>query len=202
MFNHRFKHPTKEFKRLYGIYNGIKKRCYNKNEIRYRDYGARGIKMCDEWLDPYCGFDNFVDWALANGYKDDLTIDRIDVDGDYCPQNCRWLALKDQNQNKRTTIWVDYRGEHIQLRVLCEREGVSYDTVHDRLFKRGWNLEDAINKPSARLQKSLRAECLERGLNPGTIGCRIRQLGWSKERALNTPCVGRGANRKTYANYY
>lgn len=194
----KFKHPTKQYRRLYGIYNGIKKRCYNNRCSRYKDYGGRGISMCAEWLNRDNGFDSFVDWALANGYADDLTIDRIDVDGDYSPKNCRWCTLKEQNQNKRTTIWVDYRGEHIQLMELCERAAVSYDTVHDRLFKRGWDIEDAVNKPSDRERKSWRQMCKEHGINPATARDRVVKLGWTEDQALNTPCLGRGANQASY----
>ena len=186
------------YKRLHGIYHGIKKRCYNEASPRYGDYGGRGIKMCDEWLDYHGGFEAFVDWSLNNGYSDELTIDRIDVDGDYSPGNCQWMTRKQQNQNKRTTIWVDYRGEHIPLMVLCEREGVSYDTVHDRMFKRGWDLERAINEPSARKKKSFSQICREHGMNPKVVSDRIRKLGWSEEKALNTPSLGLGANKKSY----
>ena len=70
MFTQIHKHKASEFKRLHGIYHGIKKRCYNQNSQRYKDYGGRGIVMCDAWLDPVNGFDACVDWALSNGYTD------------------------------------------------------------------------------------------------------------------------------------
>lgn len=146
----KFEHPVKEYKRLYGIYNGIKTRCYNKNEPRYRDYGARGIVMCDEWLNPVDGFDKFVDWSLSHGYADNLSIDRIDVNGNYSPDNCRWLTLSEQNGNKRDTIWVEYKGEMVRFQELCKRSVVSYDTTHDRVFKRGWDIERALTTPSVR----------------------------------------------------
>ena len=146
----KFKHSVYENKRLYGIYNGIKKRCYNKNEPRYRDYGARGIVMCDEWLNPVDGFDKFVDWSLSYGYADNLSIDRIDVNGNYSPDNCRWLTLSEQNGNKRDTVWVKYKGEMVRFQELCKRSVVSYDTTHDRVFKRGWDIERALTTPSMR----------------------------------------------------
>ena len=71
------KYSRTKYKRLYHIYNGMKARCYNKNEVAYPNYGGRGIRMCDEWLDSQCGFERFVDWALDNGYSDDLTIERV-----------------------------------------------------------------------------------------------------------------------------
>ena len=193
----KFKHNVYENKRLYSIYNGIKKRCYNSHEERYKDYGGRGIVMCEEWLNPNSGFDAFVEWSLANGYTEEMTIERKDVDGNYEPSNCEWLTLREQACNKRDTIWVDYKGEHIQLRKLCERLGVSYDTVHDRVRDRGWSIEDAVSIPSNRAN-SFSRKCRERGLNPATVRDRIVKLGWSEERALNTPSRGRGSNGKTY----
>ena len=84
--------------RLKGIYNGIKQRCYNSNNPNYPNYGGRGVRVSDEWLDSYTAFEN---WALSNGYNDNLTIDRINVNGDYEPGNCRWADLKVQSNNKR-----------------------------------------------------------------------------------------------------
>lgn len=88
----------KSNKRLYNIYNGIKQRCYNSNSPKYKDYGGRGITMCSQWLQS---FESFCKWSLQNGYKEDLSIDRIDVNGNYEPSNCRWATIKVQNNNKR-----------------------------------------------------------------------------------------------------
>lgn len=197
----KFKHNVYEYRRLYGIYNGIKKRCYKETYPRYKDYGGRGIVMCDEWLNPENGFDKFVEWALSHGYKDDLTIERTSVDGDYCPENCCWITRKAQAGNKRETRWVDYKGEHIQLIALCERLGVSYDTVHDRIYKRGWTVDKAIEEPSQR-EDSLRRKCKEAGVNYGTVFSRIKKFGWSEEEALSTLTTGRGANISTYGKSF
>lgn len=190
----RYKHKKKDNLSLWYRWHGIKKRCLDENSERYHQYGGRGIKVCEEWLES---FDNFAEWALSNGYADDLTLERIDVNGDYCPENCKWITLQEQAFNKRDTRWVEYRGERIQLRILCERLGVTYDTVHDRIYKRGWSVEDAIEKQSQR-QDSLRSKCREKGINYNTVLDRIRKFGWDEERALNTPSLGRGANCKTY----
>ena len=85
-------------KRLVGIYHGIKQRCYNANRSNFKYYGGRGITMCNEWRNSSQAF---YDWAMANGYQENLTIDRINNDGDYEPQNCRWVSIKEQATNKR-----------------------------------------------------------------------------------------------------
>ena len=135
---------------MYSIYNWMKRRCYNKKEPRYGDYGGRGISVSEEWLNPTNGFDNFADWSLQNGYTEEMTIDRIDVNGDYSPENCRWVTNVEQQLNKRTTLWVTYKGERIQLKKLCDTLGVTYDTVHNRIYNLGWTIEDAVTIKSQR----------------------------------------------------
>lgn len=191
----KFKHSVKDNKRLYSIYNGIKNRCFNKNEPRYKDYGGRGITMCDEWRED---FDSFADWALANGYTEELTIERVDVNGNYCPENCTWITRAAQRENRRDTVWVVYKGERIQLYKLCERLGLCYDTMNDRIVKRKWDVERAISAPSER-ENSLSQKARDHGLNPATVHDRIYKFGWSEERALNTPTIGRGAHSKSYS---
>lgn len=193
----KFKHSVADNKRLYSIYNGIKKRCYNKDEPRYKDYGKRGIIMCDEWLNPTNGFDNFVEWSLSNGYNETLTIERKDVNGDYSPTNCEWITLTAQALNKRDTIWVKYKGRRIQLHELCKEKDILYDTVHNRIFALGWDIERAIDTKSQQTD-SLRSKCIEKGINYSTVRDRINKFGWSEEDALNIPSMGRGANRKTH----
>lgn len=87
-------------RRLYKIWSGVKTRCFNKNRKGYKNYGGRGITICNEWLE----YKNFCDWAMANGYKDNLTIERINVNGNYEPANCTWITIQEQQKNKRNTI--------------------------------------------------------------------------------------------------
>lgn len=184
----RYQHRIDEHKRLWSIWNGMKRRCLRPNEPRYKDYGGRGITLAQEWLN----FDNFAEWALSHGYTDELTIERIDVDGNYCPENCKWITRLEQCKNKRDTLWVMYHGKKVRLQDLAETAVVSYDTVHDRIYKRGWDIERALTTPSDRERVSLMQKCREAGMNYGTVKTRIVRFGWSEEEALRVPSEGRG----------
>lgn len=105
----RVKTHGKHNTRIYRIYRNMKNRCYNPNVKSYNDYGGRGIKICEEWNGEN-GFQNFYDWAIANGYTDELSIDRIDNDGNYEPSNCRWVTDERQARNKRNTIMIEHNG--------------------------------------------------------------------------------------------
>lgn len=106
--------------RQWRIWSHIKGRCYNPNNHKYKDYGGRGITMCDEWLND---FKSFYDWSLKNGYDDSLTLDRIDVDKGYSPDNCRWADTNTQAHNKRLDKLYTYNGKTLSVRDWCKEIG-------------------------------------------------------------------------------
>lgn len=126
--NHKHKHSRT---RVYGIWQKMKDRCYNKNVRSYKNYGARGISVCEDWLIP----ENFISWAKNNGYKDNLTIDRIDNDGNYCPENCKWSDSKQQARNRTSNILVDYEGKTLTLIELSEKTGITYSCLNARYHR-------------------------------------------------------------------
>ena len=107
---------------LYHVWCTMKRRCYTKTDKHYQWYGARGIMICSEWLE----LEPFHDWALANGYKHGLTLDRIDNDGNYCPENCRWVTMKEQSNNRRSTIYYEKGGEIKTLSQWADEFGMRY----------------------------------------------------------------------------
>lgn len=120
--------------RLYKIYDGMKQRILNSNCYNYKNYGGRGIKICDEWLES---FENFRNWALNNGYQDDLTIDRKDVNGDYCPENCRWATPKEQSNNKRTNHFIEYNEERHTISEWAKILNLPYNVVVGKIRRYG-----------------------------------------------------------------
>lgn len=126
--------------RLYQVWAGMKKRCYNQNCISYKNYGGSGIKVCDEWVD---NFVCFKEWAMDHGYNDNLTIDRIDASGDYCPDNCRWSDYFEQANNKRNTRRFSIGDESHTLAEWARIKGVPYKRVHKRI-KNGASIEEAL----------------------------------------------------------
>ena len=121
----------------------------------------------------------------------------IVVNGWYSPENCRWITLNEQQKNKRDTVYVEYKGERVRLQDLAREAVVNYDTLHNRIFALGWDVEAALSTPS-QVETSFSKKCRDHGLNPTTVRDRIVKFGWSEERALNTPTVGRGATKHTY----
>lgn len=140
MTTHRESHTP-----LHNTWLGMKVRCFDANHSKWNYYGGRGITVCDEWRSSY---ETFRDWALANGYRKGLTLDRIDVNGNYCPENCRWATRKEQARNRRSNVF--YKGKCIAE--WCEILGIDPRTVNRRVRAGGWPLEKALFTP---VRKSL-----------------------------------------------
>lgn len=136
--------------RLYAIYCGMKSRCYDEGWALFKYYGARGVRVCDEWRDSYL---SFRAWALSNGYQDGLTLDRIDCGCGYGPSNCRWVPKEDQSRNR--TCCTTYNG--VCLAEYCRQNGISYDMVITRRL-RGWDLREAVETPKG--SRRSRAACM------------------------------------------
>ncbi len=122
-------------KRLYKIYDKMKQRCNNKNDTNYRHYGRRGITVCDEWLNDFMTFYN---WSMNNGYKENLTIDRINVNGNYEPNNCRWVDNVTQQNNKINTVHLTYNGKTQSIAQWSRETGIKQSTLYYRYHK-GWD---------------------------------------------------------------
>lgn len=128
--------------RLYRIYYSMKNRCYKHKDKRYENYGKRGIIVCDEWKNS---FEAFYEWAMRSGYNENLTIERIDVNGDYCPDNCTWITKERQSLNKTNSYLITYNGETKCLSEWARQFGISRGAILNRI-KRGWNIEKALTK--------------------------------------------------------
>lgn len=140
--------------RLNRIFNGLKVRCYNPKNKDYPLYGGRGIKLCDEWNDRETakneprrctkGFISFKKWALENGYSDELTLDRIDTDGDYEPSNCRWVSMQTQNNNRRNNHYITYQNKTQSLAEWCRELNLNYYKIRGRINNYNWSPERAF----------------------------------------------------------
>lgn len=130
--------------RIYRIWSLMKDRCNNPNSPAFANYGGRGIKVCDEWNGSVEAFNQ---WALENGYTDDMTIERIDVDMGYMPSNCKWIPRPEQNNNTRASRYIEYDGRTQSLASWCKEYGMPYKTVHARINRCGWDFERAITTP-------------------------------------------------------
>lgn len=127
--------------RIYSIYRGMISRCYNNYSTNYKRYGGRGITVCQEWLDDFM---NFYNWAMDNGYSDDLSIDRIDPNGNYEPSNCRWATAKEQANNTRSTVFLTYNGETKSASEWAEITGIRQGTIVRRKTSYGWSDEECL----------------------------------------------------------
>lgn len=141
--NPNYRHGLKNT-RLYRIYHNMLTRCYNSSSKAFERYGGRGITICDEWKDDPKAF---YDWSMSHGYSDELTLDRINNDGNYCPENCRWVTMKEQANNTCRCHYIKIDGETKSMREWCEITGVNYNTARDRI-RQGWEPIKAVTTQS------------------------------------------------------
>lgn len=181
--------------RIFHCWSAMKDRCYNKHNPAYKNYGGRGVTVCDEWLHD---FQAFYDWSMAHGYIDDLTIDRKDVNGNYCPENCRWITKDEQARNKRTNRYIEYNGERKTIAEWARISGIDRSILRGRI-DRGWSMEKAMSTPSGSIWSNRKKITFNGkthtipewakiiGINGCTLRDRLTRRGWSVERALTEP---------------
>jgi hypothetical protein len=176
--------------RLYKVWLGMRNRCYCEAWKGFKNYGDRGIQVCDEWKDDYIPFRN---WSLANGYTEELTIERKDVNGNYEPSNCRWATWAEQANNKRDSHMLVYKGKTQTMADWARDYDINYGTFRDRIYA-GTSIEEAISheKRNERLiahngkTQSLIEWAKEFNINYGTLKARLRK-GWPIEKSLTEP---------------
>jgi hypothetical protein len=144
--HHQEQYDGRSKTRLFRTWQGMLQRCYNPNASSAKYYYDRGIKVCDEWRKDFAAF---REWALANGYRDDLTIDRIDFDGNYEPSNCRWATHKEQNSHLRPQEprLLEIRGERKHISVWAKEQGMTVEAIRYRVRRKGMTWEEAILTP-------------------------------------------------------
>ena len=130
--------------RLHPVWRNMKGRCYNPKHCKYPIYGGRGITVCDEWRNS---FQAFLDWAIANGYQEGLSIDRIDVNGNYEPSNCRFATREEQARNKRNNRYLTYNGETRTIPDWADVVQIPYMVLYSRIQYHGWSAERALHTP-------------------------------------------------------
>lgn len=180
--------------RIYKIYKQMKQRCYNPKRDSYKNYGGRGIKICDEWNNDFLCFYN---WSLSNGYSDSFSIDRIDVNGNYCPENCRWADRKTQANNKRTSQNIYYNNKTYTIATFAEAIGIDKRTMWSRFHA----AKNDVSKLLSPIQvgkrrklltingetKSLIEWCELYNKNKTTVLNRIKLYGYSPFDAVTKP---------------
>ena len=193
----------KERKRLKSIYNGMRLRCYNENNVNYKYYGGKGVTICDEWL---LSFENFFDWAINNGYNENLTIDRIDSEKEYSPDNCKWSTKKEQAYNRSISVKLTLNGRTMYMTEWAEELEIDKKILSWR-YNNGWSDEEILTRPRDFKERklSLNGETHSMsewsritGIKTSTISARIRD-GWSIKDTLTKKPNDR-AIRITYNN--
>jgi len=142
MSRKRKRHP------IYGTWHAMLQRCENPNDHSYKDYGGRGITVCDEWHDSVI----FINWALASGWREGLTLDRIDNDGNYESSNCRWITRKENSRNKRNNHLITFNGKTQTMAQWAEEVNIPYHTLKYRIGRYHWPIERALTEPVRRVK--------------------------------------------------
>ena len=127
--------------KLYIIWQNMKHRCNDPNNNMFANYGGRGIKVCDEWMS---GFEPFLKWALGPGYQEGLSIERIDVNGNYTPENCKWITMQQQWLNRTDSHHLTAFGKTQTIKEWADESGLKYDTIERRINLYGWTSEEAV----------------------------------------------------------
>lgn len=175
---------------LYKRWMGMKARCYNSNHMAHKDYGGRGIKVCDRWLES---FQNFYD--DMGDPPPGCSIDRIDNNGDYTPENCQWATREDQSNNLRKNRIIEYNGERHSVTMWSRILGIHQSTLDERL-RSGWKIADALDARLKSKRKyaykgenlSANEICKKYDMNLNTLNCRLR-AGWTVDQAIETPVM-------------
>ena len=141
----KYKHNSSKT-RLYRIWNNMRSRCNAPKIASYKNYGARGISVCEEWSGKD-GVVNFCEWSMNNGYEEGLQIDRIDNDGNYEPSNCRWVTCQENLMNKSNTLFYEYNGNKKTLQDWAIESNIPYKRLRARIKECGWSFEKAITTP-------------------------------------------------------
>lgn len=141
--------------RLYDIWSGMKARCYNRKSSCYSNYGSRGIEVCEAWRDDFM---NFYDWSMEHGYSEELSIDRINVNGNYEPNNCRWATKKEQSCNTRRTKLFLHNGEVKTLKQIALDEKINYSTLIRKMSKNEKDINVAISEIKNKIRTKIKKE--------------------------------------------
>lgn len=192
--------------RVFKTWAGIIQRCNNPKQTHYKNYGGRGITVCEEWKT----FEGFWEWAQRSGYTDELTIERIDVNGNYEPSNCKWIPLSEQARNTTRNRRIIYNGENLPMVEWGERLGMTGDAISSRV-DRGYTEEEAVSIPQMKPQalryikykgknQTVAKWSRELNISSATIRRRIDIHGWSEEKALSTP-TGSDRERSNYITF-
>ena len=175
--------------RLLNVRKSLISRCYDEENPNYCNYGKRGIKVCDEWLNDK---ESFYNWALANGYEKGLQIDRIDVNGNYEPSNCRWVTSKVNNNNRRDNRIFEIDGVVHTMSEWSDIYGISNECVRHRINQLKWDIKKALTTPIKQKtyyvvngeRDTIEGFCKKLGLCSGTVRQRMK-YGYSLEEALS-----------------